>query len=111
MAHDLGVRGRTAPPNQSTSAGRSLAILLESLRAVEPIALLLQAQLLEGLGILGIASFVLSAKLLTALAASQQRSGSSNQRNAFHSGQRIWACDLKTNKPKALAQLVHMHYH
>ena len=73
--------------------------------------LLLQAQLLKGLGVLGIARFVLSAKLLTALAASEQQCGSSNQRNAFQPGQRIWACDLKTNKSKALALLVQMHYH
>ena len=98
MAHGLGVRGRTAPPNQSTSAGVSLAIPLELLRAVEPIALLLQAQLLEGLGVLGIACFVLSTKLLAALTAGEQRSGSSNQRNVFHPGQRIWACDLNANQ-------------
>ena len=78
MAHDLGVRGRIAPPNESTSAGGLLAILLESLRVVEPIALLLQAELLEGLGVLDIAGFVLSAKLLTALTASEQRSRSGN---------------------------------
>ena len=106
MAHDLGVRGRTAPPNQSTSAGRSLAILLESLRAVEPIALLLQAQLLEGLGVLGIAGFVLSAKLLTALTAGEQRSGSSNQSNAFHLDQRIWACDLNAITSEDLKPLL-----
>ena len=102
MAHDLGVRGRTAPPNESTSAGGSLAIPLELLRVVKPIALLLQAQLLKGLGVVGIAGFVLSAKLLAALAASQQRSGSSNQRNAFHPGQRIWTCELKANQPNPL---------
>ena len=88
-----------------------MAILLESLRVVEPIALLLQAELLEGLGVLDIAGFVLSAKLLTALTASEQRSDSSNQRNAFQPGQRIWACDLNANQPRPLARLVRMNYY
>ncbi len=71
MAHDLGVRGRTAPPNDSISAADSLAIPLELLRVVKPVALLLHAQLLQGLGVFGITCFVLSAKLLTALTAGE----------------------------------------
>ena len=69
-----------------------------SSRVVEPIALLLQAQLL-GACCSWHRLLRVIAKTLAALTASEQRSCSSNRRNAFHLViARIWACDLNANQ-------------
>ena len=67
----------------------SLAIFFELLGVVKPIPFRCQAKFLEGFGIPLISSLVLSAKVLAALTAREQRCEGRYQSNAFHPGWRI----------------------